>query len=77
MLLAMSGAEKTIDVPRADEAVYDTHPDPDIPSVDLLVRHKNVIVWIGWTDHDPKIDQTHVTKEAVDIALRVLHRITA
>lgn len=71
----MSGALKTIDVPRADEAVYDTHPNADVQSVDLLVRHKNVIIWIDWTDQDPEIDQKHVTKEAVDIAVLVLHRI--
>lgn len=77
LLLDMSGAEKKIDVPRVDEAVYDTHPDANIPSVDLLVRHKNVIVWVGWNDNDPKVDQQHVTKEAVDIAVLVLHRIAA
>ena len=77
LLQDMSGAKKRINVPSVDKARYDGHRQASTPSVNLLVRHENIIVWVDWSDNDAKIDQKHVTKQAVDIVRRVLGRITA
>lgn len=77
LLQDMSGAKKKINVPGVDKALYDGSRQIGAPSVNLLVQYKNIIVWIDWSDNDPKIDQEHVTKEAADIVRRVLSRIAA